>query len=520
MPYSGGVFSPVSNSWNPAVQATVINPTDWGSMLSDLATGLSTAVLKDGTQTLTANIPFGNFKITGLGVGSARTDSANLGQVQDGIVSDAGYTGGSSTVYTATLSPAITAYADKQCFRVIFNQACGATPTINFNAVGAKKLYRNINGVATQVTTGDILANFLTDLRYDTTLDGAAGAFWVVDLMAIPAASIGPDELSTAVITEPVNVSLSVSVAANALTIALKGQDGNDPSAANAVKVPFPNQTGGYDALSVTAATSLVVSSGSTLGTANGVLAKLWIVAFNDAGTFRLGIVNTQEASGIFPITPYNTYSATAEGGAGGADSAGVFYAGAAVTTKAICILGFMEVSEATAGTWATAPAKVVLYKLGMPLPGTVLQPRQVVKTDTFSTTSTTFTDITGLSRAITPTSATSRVRVQAVIHYGNNTANFAGSFVIDRSGTDIGIGDAAGSRERATAYTIAGATNGMGVIKVDYIDSPASAASLTYKMQMLVEGNTGYVNRSGLDTDSAVFGRPISTLTVEEIVA
>ena len=43
--------------------------------MNDFATGLSTCVLKDGSQTITANIPMSSFKFTGLGAGSAAGDS-------------------------------------------------------------------------------------------------------------------------------------------------------------------------------------------------------------------------------------------------------------------------------------------------------------------------------------------------------------------------------------------------------------------------------------------------------------
>lgn len=78
------------------------------------------------------------------------------------------------------------------------------------------------------------------------------------------------------------------------------------------VKIPFQDQSGNYDVLSLTSATSLTVSSGSTLGTTNGVLYRLWIVGFNDGGTFRLGIVNTQISTGILPLYPDQTYSSMA----------------------------------------------------------------------------------------------------------------------------------------------------------------------------------------------------------------
>lgn len=184
MPFNSGTYTAPANSWNPAVGGTTVDSADWNSTQSDYETGLSTCWLKDGTQTATANFNFSGFKWTNVNTNSGSTSRSEFtsgATLQDGAPLDAGYTGGTSTAFTATLSPAISAYADKQCFRVIFNAASGATPTINFNSVGAKKIYWNNSGATTQVTTGDIPINYPAELRYDSTLDTAAGAFWWIN---------------------------------------------------------------------------------------------------------------------------------------------------------------------------------------------------------------------------------------------------------------------------------------------------------------------------------------------------
>lgn len=182
----------------------------------------------------------------------------------------------------------------------------------------------------------------------------------------------------------PSNLGFLVSAAASALTIALKGVDGNDPSASNPVVVPFRSVTAGTgtpDPISVTAANSLVISSGSTLGAPTGSTPfKVWVVAFNDGGTFRLGaILCTTLASGAlvqYPLGGWGIASSTAEGGAGAADSAQTFYTGTAVTSKAYTVLAVLslETGLATAGTWAAAPTRVQLFDWSVPLPGRVVQ--------------------------------------------------------------------------------------------------------------------------------------------------
>lgn len=185
MPYNGsGGFSYPANSFNPAIGGTTISSADNNSILSDAETAFSMVQTVDGQSTITNNLPMSGFKHTGVNPNSgstSRTEYTSGGTTQDNVIMDAGLTTGTSTVYAATLSPAITAYVDKSCYRVIFDKATGATPTINFNSVGAKKIYQSIGGSAVQITTNDIPANYPAILRYDSTLDASAGAFWLMN---------------------------------------------------------------------------------------------------------------------------------------------------------------------------------------------------------------------------------------------------------------------------------------------------------------------------------------------------
>jgi hypothetical protein len=88
-PYTTGTYAAPSNSFNPAVTNTAISSTDWAALLADLTTALSTCVLKDGTQTITANIPMSGFKLTGLAAGTASGNSLRYEQV-NGLVTTAG----------------------------------------------------------------------------------------------------------------------------------------------------------------------------------------------------------------------------------------------------------------------------------------------------------------------------------------------------------------------------------------------------------------------------------------------
>lgn len=64
-----------NSTGNPVVSGTTISSTWLNALTADLATGLSTAICKDGQTTVTANIPMGGFKLTGLGTATLAGDA-------------------------------------------------------------------------------------------------------------------------------------------------------------------------------------------------------------------------------------------------------------------------------------------------------------------------------------------------------------------------------------------------------------------------------------------------------------
>ena len=80
------------------------------------------------------------------------------------------------------------------------------------------------------------------------------------------------------------------------------------------------------------------------------------MLAINNAGTIELAAVNI---SGGNQLDETNLISTTAEGGSGAADSANVIYSTTARSNVAYRVIGFIDITEATAGTWATAPSTI-----------------------------------------------------------------------------------------------------------------------------------------------------------------
>jgi hypothetical protein len=154
---------------------------------------------------------------------------------------------------------------------------------------------------------------------------------------------------------------------------------------------------------------------------------------------------------------------------------------------------------------------------------GKVLQVLSSTKTDTFTTTSGTKVDITGLSVAITPSSSSNKVLITGRINIGlNRTAPYLYPIFLLRDSTEICIHDSASNRTRATTGGQWGASANDPTFDyaINFLDSPSSTSALTYKLQMFSEsGGTAYVNRGvENDGDSAITGRFTSVITVMEI--
>ena len=162
-------------------------------------------------------------------------------------------------------------------------------------------------------------------------------------------------------------------------------------------------------------------------------------------------------------------------------------------------------------------------------MPGTnsVLQVVQTVKTNTFSAqlAQGVFTDVTGLSVSITPTSATSKILCFIDIGVGHSTITTGAANVrLVRGSTPIYIGDAAGSRAQSIMSFpyIADAIYSLFRYSGVFLDSPNTTSSTTYKYQIAGQNNTYtvYVNRTHSDDNRWEDPRVASSITVMEIAA
>lgn len=158
-----------------------------------------------------------------------------------------------------------------------------------------------------------------------------------------------------------------------------------------------------------------------------------------------------------------------------------------------------------------------------------ILQVKQVVKTDTFSHNTGTFTDVTGLSLSITPSSASNKILclVDCATGGDGSSDDCLPALRLIRGSTAIYIGDASGSRTTSLSghyvFYTNNQTGNQGILRQSgtFLDAPNTTSSTTYKIQIArFRNNTVYVNRSGVDGDDSNHPRVPSSLTLIEVAS
>ena len=142
---------------------------------------------------------------------------------------------------------------------------------------------------------------------------------------------------------------ITASVASSALTVTL-----------NPTSLDFRSATIGSGTVTTVnnaAAISVVVPSTATLGTVSAVQSRLVVLAINNAGTMELAVTNI---SGGSDLSETGVISTTAIAAA--SNSATLYYSTTARTSVAYRVVGYVESTQATAGTWATAPSTIQGY--------------------------------------------------------------------------------------------------------------------------------------------------------------
>ena len=107
----------------------------------------------------------------------------------------------------------------------------------------------------------------------------------------------------------------------------------------------------------ISTAISVVVPSTATLGTVSAVQSRIIVLAIDNAGTVELAVVNVSGGSVLDETTLITTTAIAAA-----SNSATAYYSTTARTSVAYRVVGYVESTQATAGTWATAPSTIQGY--------------------------------------------------------------------------------------------------------------------------------------------------------------
>jgi hypothetical protein len=150
----------------------------------------------------------------------------------------------------------------------------------------------------------------------------------------------------------------------------------------------------------------------------------------------------------------------------------------------------------------------------GLGRSGGITQVIQVVDTTNRNTTSTIFVD-TGVEAAITPQSATSRVKVSVQGIVGRTIDGWV-TFRLTRNGVDITPAGVNGHSE-AVLHGMDAEDNFASTLSFEFVDNPGSVSPQIYRLQWKVNGDPGgtaYLGRRHADTkiDAPTY------MTLEEI--
>ena len=157
---------------------------------------------------------------------------------------------------------------------------------------------------------------------------------------------------------------------------------------------------------------------------------------------------------------------------------------------------------------------------------GGIVQIKTATKTDAFTSTSTSFVDITGLSVDMAVTNSSHKILIIFDVTFGGNWW-LAGpcSLIIVQDSTSIGVGTSGADTARNPTvfanYYANGTTNSqynIGSSSSQFLFSPSDTNNHTYKLQGRIQSSAGKftINRTAGDSNYGA----ISTLTLMEVSA
>jgi len=317
----------------------------------------------------------------------------------------------------------------------------------------------------------------------------------------VGAAALGASALGS--LQQPVNLTLTTSVSSFNLTIGIAGQNGAAISTTNPVLVNFRSQTltaGGYNVfanigITAPAPPNFMISSGSTMGCASGVLCRLWITlicqtespALTGCSSVLIG-ASVQSSTTTCTSLQEDALQNTGSGGSGGAAVGTIYSTTGGLSGKAVRIVGYIEDTWTTGTGWGS-PTKIQLFGPGVKKPCDLVQTVYALNATPAGTTSSAWS--TFLSQAITPQSAANLIRISTGVYAQTDPHQNSIGIQLYRGSTAIGLAQQLGCV--AGGCTTAAVQAGLSFVVLDQISS-----TQTYAVKFSSGNNANSVSCDG----------------------
>lgn len=347
------------------------------------------------------------------------------------------------------------------------------------------------------------------------SIDGKTGAFTTAAGVQTATNQIQADG-KFASLNAGNNCTIAASVGSNLLTVALKDAGGNDPTATSPCNINYRDPTASTGATTlVVQSAALSVSTTNTgsagaMGASNATAFRIWVVAFNNAGTNVLGLINCTTINTVFPLDEGIVASSIPFSAS--ATSAGIFYtpSGITISSKALRIIGYIEYNStglATAGTYATGPNFIQAFGPGIRKPGDAFN-KLLYTTATSTNFTTTAKVATTISGSISPTSAANLIHVWTKANIQNTAGGGIMNAQIGRNSNTNLVGS-------IMSY-YSNATPGLGQLDNEAYDLPNSTSSTTYTVYGFGTSSTNM----NIPAPSGNTGfAPVAIMWIEEIM-
>ena len=179
MSYNGSGTFQINTTGQPVVAGTVISSTAFNALTADLATGLSTAITKDGQTATTVRIPFAAGISSTLVTNSTSTTTGSIITAGGVGIAKALYVGttanvaGAVTLGSLTASTAVATDASQNLVSVTNtgtgNNVLGTGPTISLPVIDNIKMGYNTTATAAGTTTLTVASNYRQFFTGSTT---------------------------------------------------------------------------------------------------------------------------------------------------------------------------------------------------------------------------------------------------------------------------------------------------------------------------------------------------------------